>query len=419
MNTMHVEEKLRKIAAAITNNYVESGTDLDTLVKEARDNHLLSNQEVETLTGMVNHSVFKDGFVKDPLTTFKIAKFENIIETRVDRSMNIIEHKVAMYGSEEMNKTAEDRQDGTRDIDDVDVTPQNAPLFMEAGEQNIDDLRDLRYDHRKEIGAIKNRVIELLKAGESIDTIYGVLRDSWEEEDESELEPFFKELMAELKEEGYLDRDEEFNGYAQPIETEDDEPLKVASHRLRDIGTQIMLREVVHDKIMHKLAIEYPFFALKLETKIPDEYYGANQAINKIAAAGNVASATSNVLIGSAISAGTVGAFEAARSASNAVRKRMWHDRLKTKYPELNQIDDNKYDDIYNSLVGLEPSLLKAPFALKEMILAHDQYGTIDQKTVLDLLGSGRHRGPVAATVGSGVGRLIGRGDFVSNSPQP
>ena len=423
MNGYQIEEKLNKIARSIAEHYRNGGVELEDLVKKASVDYLLGNPEIETLNAMVNHMVFKEKFAEDKLATFKISKFENIM--KVDRSMNIVEYKVAMNGDPELAKAAEDNAPGEHNIDDVTVTPQNAPLLMEAGEKNIDDIKDLYVARDSEIASIKNRVIALLKEGESLDSIYGVLRDTWGEENKDELEPFFRQLMEELKAEGYLDREADVDTEVDPEEADDSEPLKIAADNLMKIGSQIMIRESAHEMIMCKLACDYPYFSAKLEGRMPDEYYGANRELLKNASlVSNVFNnaknyvknptanyafdrALSNVIVGSLIVAGAYGASDAAASATNAVRSKIWESKLKKKYPELNQIDEDRYHDIYSSLVGLEPGLLKAPYALKEMITAHDQYGTIDQNTVINLLSSGRSGAPVRGLVGANVGKML------------
>jgi hypothetical protein len=435
MNGIQVEERLNKIARSVAEEYRNTGVELEELVKRASDNHLLSNPEIETMNALVNHMVFKEKFAEDKLATFKISKFENIM--KVDRGMNIVEYKVAMLGDPEMQKAAEDEGD-TRNIDDVPLTPQNAPLLMEAGEKNVDDIKDLYQARESEIASIKNRVIALLKEGESLDSIYGVLKDTWGEENKMELKSFFRQLTEELKAEGYLNRDIDADEDTDPVEADDDEPLKTAALNMMKIGSQIMLRESAHELIMDKLAEEYPYLAYKLEDRMPSEYYGANRDMyekvaswsglvraakavggaigNKTNSAASWATtntgrpldrALQNVVLGSMVIAGASGAIEGTASATNAIRKRMWEGKLKKKYPELNQIDDDRYHDIYHSLVGLEPDLLKAPYALKEMISAHNQYGTIDQNTVLNLLSSGRSHAPTRGLVGSNIGKMI------------
>lgn len=431
MNGSQVEEKLNKIARLIADDYRNGGVELEELVKKGSEDYLLSNPEIETLNAMVNHMVFKEKFAEDKLSTFKISKFDNIL--KVDRNMNLVEYKVASYGEEEIAKTAAEEMSDERDLNDVELTPQKAPLLMEAGEKNIDDIKDLYVQRDNEIDTIKNRVIALLQEGESLDNIYGVLKDTWGAENEEELQAFFDQLVEELKQEGYLKKEDGVDPEAGSLGADDSDPLKQAALSLIKIGSEIMVRESAHEMIMNKLAEEYPYFAIKLEERMPDEYYGVRRQIEKRAAAikrvgNNIKQyiknptpntafdrALANVAVGSLLIAGAYGVADAASNATNAVRSRIWESKLKKKYPELNQIDDDRYRDIYRSLVGLEPSLLKAPYALKEMITAHDQYGTIDQNTVLSLLGSGRQNAPVKSIVGANAGRMLFQGESLAD----
>lgn len=406
MNGYAIEEKLSKIAAGVAGEFRSNGgKDLEGLVKQAAERHMLNDPEIETLNGKVNHLVFKEKFAEDKLDTFVISKFENIL--KVDRGMNMVEYKVAMYGDDPMQKAAEEvYAPGERNIEDVKITPQNAPLLMEAGEENVEQIRDLRNERDGTLDSIKNRVVALLKDGETLSDIYAVLRDTWGDENKDDLDGYFQQLVAELKADGYLKPGDSYDPEIDKLQSEDDEPLKQASARLFKIAEQIILRESAHEIIMSKLAGDYDYFAEKLENKMPDDYYGVACALYKNAATmlktaapagaqvGYVRQVIPSALLAGAILAGGTALFQGGGLAVEQVRKNIWKNKLKRRYPELEQIPEERYNDLYGTIVGLEPSLLKAPYALKEMILAHDQYGTMDSSTILKLLDSGRNRHP-------------------------
>lgn len=410
MSSYQVEEKLGKIAEELASEYRCGAGNLNAIIKRAQDKNMLNDHEVETLCGKVNHLVFKEKFAQDKLALFDIAKFDEIL--KVDRAMNIVEYKVAMHhDGDDMSKAAEENTPGARNIDDVPITPNNAALLMQAGEENIDDIRQMRSGREKEFESIRNRVIELARNGESLDDIYAVLRDTWGEGNEEDLRNYFTQLISELKLNGYVDKDKEFTRDANVDDVEETEPLKQAAENVCKIAEQMMLREAAHEIIMRKLAGNgYDEMAWKLENKVNGDYYGlacslykkADELKEKTAARAlpvDMASALRSALVGGAILTGAIAAGGAATASVDAIRKSVWRNKLREKYPELKQIPEQRYRDLYDSIAGLEPELLKAPYALKEMIMAHNQYGTIDSGTIIKLLESGRKNHPHAPLV--------------------
>lgn len=404
MNSYDAEEKLSKLASEVAKEFSYSGKDLNDIIKTSQQKNMLSDEEVKTLCAKANHAVYKERFAKDKLDTFKIAKFEEILT--VDRHMNPVEYKVAMFMADDMIKAAgDDGHSAGTDLDDVNVNPQNAALLSEAGDRNVDDMRAIRSGRDREFDSIKNRVISLVQDGESLDSIYAVLRDSWGEENEEELKYYFTELVDELKRDGYIPKEKEFKHDFNVGEVEDTEPLKQASVNLLKLAEALIVRESAHEMIMDKLASSgYYDLAYKIENKMPGDYYGVSCAlykgadeIMKVAAGPSLVTskqALTNALMGGAILGGGIAMLEGAYKVNDAIRKSMWKKKLRTRYPELMQIPEDRYNDLYDSIVGLEPELLRAPYALKEMIKAHDQYGTIDSNTIMNLLKSGRGRNP-------------------------
>ena len=59
--------------------------------------------------------------------------------------------------------------------------------------------------------------------------------------------------------------------------------------------------------------------------------------------------------------------------------------KLKKQYPELAKIDTKVYSDIFDTLVTLNPNLLRTPFALSSLIKKHSEYGAIDTPTIQQL----------------------------------
>ena len=217
-----------------------------------------------------------------------------------------------------------------------------------------------------------------------------------------EFDVYFQQMVEELKKEGYVSPNANYDPKTGKLDVDDDEPLKQASMRLLKIGEQIILRETAHDIIMSKLAGEYEYFATKLEDKMPGDYYGVSSVLYKNAsemlktAAPNIGvrEAIPSALLAGAILAGGSALFAGGTLAAESVRRKIWKSKLKRRYPELNSIPEDRYNDLYDTIAGLEPAILKAPYALKEMILAHNQYGTMDSGTTLRLLESGRKGNP-------------------------
>ncbi|MDP3014238.1 MAG: hypothetical protein Q8M92_08365 [Candidatus Subteraquimicrobiales bacterium] len=402
-----IEEKLTKLAQEVADEYRRGGAELEGLVSSKASKSLLNNHETEVLNQKVNHLVFKEKFADDKTSTFKISKFENIL--KVDRTMNIVEYKVAAHYENEMEKAAE-FEDGTQDAAKVDMTPQNAALMMEAGEKNIDDIQDIGNQREGALDNIKHRVVELLKNGESLSTIFSVLNDSWGDENKDELRHYFDQLVEELKTEGVVS-DGAYHEYARPRDIADSEPLKQASYHLLEASDELIKRECAHEIIVTKLANDgYEIMAHKLEDKMNKGYYKNTYMLSKLAAQQlpvHVSQAVKSALLGGLVLAGALKGLQATNSGIDKIRQVLWKDKLKKMYPELSQIPENKYTDIYGSITGLEPGLLKAPYALKEMIMAHHQYGTIDSRTTLSLLQSGRDAHPntplIAKTMGTAM----------------
>jgi len=433
MSQYSIEDKLDKIAAEVTAHFLsegKGGKTLNDLVKKAADDNMLNEYEVETLTGKVNHAVYKPLFNQDKLAMFDIAKFETIL--KMDRNMNITEYKVAYTDGKDMQKAAQAEDDDdpayitAENIGRAKINPVQAALLMENGEDNMRELYDAKNEREKEISTIRNRVIALLKNGETLDNIYAVIRDTWGDGNKEEAKAFFDNLVENLKVDGYVKSDE-YGDSAVAEDVDDGEPLKQASMNLLEQSERLIKREIIHDVIVTKLASEgYGMMAEKLDGKIPDNYYGASCAVYKYAAFWDsiasgmryvgdqfrpaqgsapcmpkkgpthipavrsmAAMATAALVLGAAVKG-----MDLTTKGIDAIRKNMWREKLKKRYPELNSIPEQMYNDIYDSIVGLEPTILKAPYALKEMIMAHNQYGTIDANTTLKLLESGRKSHP-------------------------
>lgn len=415
MSQYQVEDKLNKVAAEVAAEFLAKQGTLEELGKKAVDKYMLNKHETETMCGKANHLVFKDMFAQDKLAAFDILKFDNIL--KVDKRMNVVEYKAAMYCGESFDKAAEDVGD-PRNVDNVNLDPVRAALLTEAGEENIDAMRALRTDRSKEFDTIRNRVISLVKDGESLDDIYAVLRDSWGEENGDDLKMYFGDLVNDLKREGHIPKEKEFKHGANAEDVVETEPLKQASASLLKIAEETMVREAAHNIIVSKLAdAGYDALVIGLDRKMPGDEYGVACALykgaaemNKEAAAPPVVQASGalrSALMGGAILGGGLAIMGGAASAVSAIRKKMWKDKLRDKYPELAQIPEDRYSDLYDSIVGLEPEMLRAPYALKEMIMAHNLYGTIDSQTILKLLESGRKSNPnmplVAKAMTSGM----------------
>lgn len=418
MSLYQYEEKLTRIATEVASAFKNGEQSLNGLVKSAMDKHMLDANEVKTLCGKVNHLVFKDKFAEDKLSVYDIAKYEDIL--KVDRNMNVVEYKAACYADETFVKAAAD--DTSSNINDVEMTPGNAALLSGTGEENISDMRQLDAMRDHEMSSIKNRVVALVREGESLDNIYAVLKDTWGANNDVELKAYFANLIDELKKEGYIKNTERFSGSGASVDASDEEPLKQAAMNILGISEQMMIRENVHEYIVNKLAeAGYDIMAENIERKRPHESYSINCAMCKgasviLADHEKVASTQLPVhwqtglrsaLTAGAVIGGGLKALQLGNSAIDAIRKNIWREKLRKKYPELNSIPEGKYNDLYDSIVGLEPELLKAPYALKEMIMAHHMYGTIDSQTILKLLESGRKTHPNTPLIASTMGKAM------------
>lgn len=432
-NSSSIEESIEKKAFEAIKIAKEHNKDFNTAVREIADRYNLNNYEIERVCARVNHNTFNEKFAQQKTSTFKIAKYEEVINMNGNVSVehDVNEFKTAsekMYTKEDLNtfnKVAMEQEYIRKgEIANHIFSSRKLAEFEHDALNNANDVGIMQNFSKDMLYKMKNHIVELVKLGETPESIEKMLLEVWGEDNKEEIEEYLKEVFQEINA-NYQNL--QIKSASYKIYHADSKLQKLASDYACNME-KLVKAEYLHENYMDCLVYNgRKKEALEIDERIPTMSLiglylknNAEKIAEKIAADTptntgcaptspqeneilrnnnfnfkNVAG-TAAILSTAPIVAG-LGAHGIGSMISSLRRSSMKKDLL-NKFPELRNIDRTSYENIYDSLTGLEPSLTKAPYALAEMIKKHNEYGTIDSDTTLRLLGSNKQNllGPSA-----------------------
>ncbi len=427
-----IDERIEKMAYSAIDISRNHKKDFNTAVRDVADRHCLNNDEIERVCSRVNHIHFSDSFSNEKTATFKIAKYEEVISmgsSMKDSEVYSFDTKCqkeidSSKGTDNFSKTASENDFYVNG--DIMEHIFSLSKLAELESTGFDNAENLNVENSRQsviLSDMENHIIELIKTGETRESIEAMLLDVCGDSNADEIRLYLDKLFSEISSDNQnLEvKTAGYNGYRK------DSRLCDLMCRYMDTMDKIAEYEIAHHAICHSLLYNgQEKRAMRLDGRVKrlysvDRYLAKNasaiatkieRAMSKVADDATVveqvvtpeqqsnaaaqpglmdkykgAIVPAMLMAGVPIAAG--GIIHGVNSLVTSARKHKMKSALLKQFPELQNIDRQSYENIYDSLVGLEPTLLKAPYALAEMIKKHDQYGTIDSATTMNLISSG------------------------------
>ena len=378
-NPMEAEARIEKLAKEGIDVASEQGIELTEAIEKVAESHGLNDDEVANVCARANHLTWNNVRNENMLGTFKIAKYEDIN----DKVKTVTETKeyVPYMNPNSLQKVASDDQCPRINYDN--------DIIIEAAYKNMDRLNSDKEDESGQIVAMENTIKQLIQEGETPQDIYEVLRQTWKDSSKEELDSFYSDVMQSLMSEGSIDGSIDISipdsdeGEREASESE----LSKQASRIENIQRSIVQRELSHLKLFVKLAERG---LIKEATEIEDMHHGPMEML-KIAAAPVPMSAKNYMINGLILGGGSMAAqvgVAAITKGYTAIKRKRMFNSLRERFPDLKEIPDKKYFDIYESITNATPALLQTPYILAEAIRKPFKTGTFtlsDMKTLTDI----------------------------------
>lgn len=414
------DERINSMATEAVGYANKSGLSYTKAVAKVAEDYGLNKNNIENVCHQVNHQVFKGEFEKDKLATFNIAKHETVVEI-LNRPVKVaqvvdIELDDVTIGDEEgekldaqLEKNAQDLAQEENMSDEEEIA--QIPGLVDAAMKNMGTVNQNASERDQLYASLYNTIRASIQEGDTLSEIRDVLIDTWRDKvPQEDIERLLTHAVESLKREGYVDSNEEME--FGPVDKERDvnpeaKIVEIAkkilsanqasfklgyakykvSEMLRDRSKMATVDEIDRQSREDLFSVMVKSAALG---KIIRE--GAESAIRRTAGMGNYLNFTDDAkkLVGKAL-AGTAalalvgGGIEAARGGGKKIKASIVKKKLKKRYPELQEIDDELYDDVFDSIIAFNDDLLDAPFALQSIIKNHAKFNAMDASTVKTL----------------------------------
>jgi hypothetical protein len=399
------EESLEKWAGEAINYAKDNNLELEDAAVKISQDYVLDRKDIENLCGRINHKYFSQKYAEDKLAVFNVVRYADVV-SRVSGSMKKAAHVItitpegtgiAKNAEEEIIDTEND-QDGQEEI--LNAAERQKANYESAGVDNADILNMLTIKKDNIAESIYNQVRALKQSGSSFNEIYDVLRASWGEHNEEETRKTMRKIVDRMKTEGWVSGDEEFDE-SIPFQHEDedviDNDLTKAASELMSVNEELVKRYIAHEKIAHILQSygagdRAAYITNKLLDKEPYSPTRPDSSINKTASritkTANIGEAITKGLGTGVALAGIGAAAYLGNEMIMAAKIPGVKKAILRRDPELQKVDPKRFNEVFYSLIELNPKLLDAPFALSSLVKKHVEYGVIDTPTIKDLLKS-------------------------------
>lgn len=412
---MNIEHKIEKMANEAIAFHKASGSSLSDSVRDIMCKYALNQHETARVCERVNHLKFGSEFAMDKTATFEIARITDVLRPEVET-----EEDVYTFG-----KVASDNS--KRDINvkakiDREVELNEMKKLAEFASERIPQLN---YERDGLMDSIKNELIALIKLGESKESLYELVTSITNDRTPLSKEAF-DFFLSSLSNEGYdtpmAKNASDSNAFSKPREYPSLRKnislylAKTAEQAKNELGYEYCMNklasveseeymEFLDEKVRGKsLVSEAVAYSLSKTGGVLSAFNAWNtatasggtgptrlsRAASRIYNAGrSSANLAGRVLIGGALLGGAMKGISALQESSYDVKRKKMKNALRESYPELlGNIPDKTYSNIFDGITQLQPVLMKAPYPLAEMIRHQAEYGTIDPKMTMDLLGS-------------------------------
>lgn len=408
-------ERVAQIAANICKRELTDPT--EALYKVATQN-ALNPAETEDVCAKLNHILFREKFAEDKLAVFNAAQY--------DKVQGEYKEKVAMekVASEEfMGRIRQSLEKRAAEIaqmpteDPSAMAPQPDPIMENASEklkshefsrfleQTAANASEISAHHMaidNIVGEMKNRIIALFREGVPLDEIYNTILTAVGDSQAPAVQQYFMQVVEDLKQEGLIPMDEQVH-FGDPskiaADFSVDPKLTKMAQEVKTNTDLVIIKEAAHHACLDYLT-EIGRFDLAEDIDKHVETDRFNNIMEKRAATGGTGSGAKSANVGTIkefwnaykvpllVGAGAIGAGGAIgvgqKLYTDAKKSRM-KKKLPNMYPELKDVPQANYENIYDTIVNLNPGILKAPWALSEMIKRYSDYGTMDTGNILDL----------------------------------
>lgn len=394
---MDKEGFYNELADLAINLHTRDGIDLTSAVRKVAEENACNDHDKTNLTNTFNLKFYKLGFAHDRLFQFDAVKVDDVlsINPTVEKVAEVYEagsmlHKTAQF-YETLEKDAEESEQ--KDDQMFDLKKEDEDGLRDAAVDNADVLSNLKGRQEATANDMYNTVKSMAQNGEPIQGIKDFILQAMGQENSQEAEKVFSDIMAQLEQEGVVVNEEPSSEGVPKTASinggidKEHRLYKLAQSYIED-EKNILKSEIFHvvccDKLM-KLGYDSTVFQIEdmvgWELKNAGKYWedALSQKNEKTAAPFGM---NDQVLPTVLTTGGALLALTAAITGGNAlyehVQRTRLKDKLRTRYPDLQQIPEPQYNDLYDSITNLSPSLMKAPYVLAESIKKHHQYGTID-----------------------------------------
>ena len=388
----------------------------EALMKAASDN-ALNAVEIEDVCAKLNHILFQEKFAEDKLAVFNAAKYD---ANRSNSAPSMGETKEASYSPADnesrirdgLQKRAEElmQQDPIMEGAAEKIKEHEFNRFLEQATANASEISAHHMAIDRIVSEMKQRILSLFREGVPLEDVYSTVLMAVGESNAPAVQDYFMNVIEELKQEGFIPQDQTVQ-FTDPEKIACDYAVdrklsKLASEAKDNIDLTI-LKEAAHKVCLDGLtAVDRFDLAEKVSHIVGSTRY--IDVIDKIAmpAGGNAGTQKPPMQKPDGVSKRDIMqwammaaagpaiamAIEGGKAGYESIKKSSLKKKLPNMFPELQNIDEQQYNHLYDTISALDPGLLSAPYALAEMIKRYSTYGTIDTGNILQLQGAGKRQ---------------------------
>jgi len=409
-------ERVAQIAANLCKR--EQYDPTDALAKVAREN-ALNAAETEDVCAKLNHILFREKFAEDKLAVFNAAQYNKVAQQEGDTEGL---GKVASY--EPQNAVRDDLEKRAAEIAEMPVEmpqmPQQPdPIAQEAGdkyrnhefnrfvEQTATNASEISAHHMaidNIVAEMKERILALFREGVALEEIYDTVLMSIGESQAPAVQQYFTQVVEELKQEGLMPADQKLY-LNDPEKVAADfsvsERLSKLAKDLKDHTNKVIVKEAAHEAALDMITEMGRYDIAEQIDKHVDgmrmlgslEKTAAYNIKDLLAMAKrSLPGDAKDKLVGGAMLAAGAGAVGGATMAAGegyrGIKRAILKRKLPNMFPELQEIPKEQYGHLYDTITVLDPTLVKTPYAVAEMVKRYADYGTIDTGNILQLQGA-------------------------------
>lgn len=413
-------ERIAQIAANLCKK--EQYDPTDALSKVASEN-ALNSAETEDVCAKLNHILFREKFAEDKLAVFNAAQYDKVTQQQGDGIGKIAAYEPQNTIKDELEKRAAEIASMPMEQPPMEgeMPPQQQPdpIAQEAGdkyrnhefnrfiEQTATNASEISAHHMaidNIVTEMKERILALFREGVPLEEIYDTILVSLGESQAPAVEQYFTQVIEELKQEGLMPPDQKLY-INDPEKVAADfsvsKKLSKLAEDLKDHTNKVIIKEAAHEVALDMITEMGRYdIAEQLDKHVDSmrmlgtlEKTAAHNIKDLLDMAKNSLtklpdSAKDKLMGGAALAAGTAaigGVVMAAGEGYRGIKRAILKRKLPNMFPELQNIPKEQYGHLYDTITVLDPTLVKTPYAVAEMVKRFADYGTIDTGNILQL----------------------------------